>query len=49
MDRAKPEDRAIMQEVMQGYSYEEIAKKHGTNKMDIARRLQRYAHTEETR
>ena len=43
LERATPEDKAIMLDIMAGKSYDEIAKRHGTDKKAITRRMRRYA------
>ncbi len=40
---ASPEDRKIMEGIMEGKSYEEIGRAIGLNKMDISRRMRAYA------
>ncbi len=43
LERATPEDRAMMEEVMAGESLSNIAKKHKLpNKMVVTRRLRKY-------
>ena len=43
MDRATPDDKAIMLDIMSGKSYDEIAAQRGISKMDVTRRMRRYA------
>ena len=42
LERMDENDRHIAEMIMEGYSYEEIAKELGTNKMDISRRIKKY-------
>lgn len=41
-DKANKIDKLIMEMIYNGYSYEEIAKDLGLNKMDITRRMRKY-------
>lgn len=42
LDRATPEDRRIMQMIMEGRSYDEIAAAVGCDKKAITRRMKKY-------
>ena len=42
LDRATPEDRKIMDEIMQGRTYEEIARKRGVSTTAIFKKLKKY-------
>ena len=42
LDRATPEDREIMEEIMQGRTYEEIARKRGVSATAIFKKLKKY-------
>ena len=43
LDRATPDDRAIMLDIMAGKSYDEIAAEQKINKREITRRMRKYA------
>lgn len=42
LTKASAEDKEIMKMIYEGYSYEEIANKFNTNKMEISRRMKKY-------
>ena len=42
LEKMDKKDRRIAEMIIQGFSYEEIAKKFGTNKMAITRRMRKY-------
>lgn len=43
LDKATPDDKAIMLDIMAGKSYDEIAAERKINKMDVTRRMRKYA------
>ena len=43
LEKMDETDRHIAEMIIQGFSYQEIAKELGTNKMDISRRMKNYA------
>lgn len=43
MDKATPQDRRIMQLIMQGWSLEEIGQLIGISKMAVSKRLKKYS------
>lgn len=47
MDKATPQDRRIMQLVMQGWSLEEIGQLIGISKMAVSKRLKKYSRNRE--
>lgn len=43
LEKMNETDRHIAESIMNGHSYEEIAKELGTNKMEITRRMKKYS------
>ena len=43
LEKMDDKDKHIAEMIMNGFSYQEIAKELGTNKMDISRRMRKYS------